>query len=711
MKNEAQELNELFKNSGGVVGPMNKKSLRAKSYEEPSLVEPFLTGSLGRASYLPEDLSKLKGLTQWTTTDNKTFFPAGKTITKFTPGVYEIGIAPQIGICFERIEVKTENLIRFPQTNIDKVIYEIQNFWNKEEIFREYGLIYRRGILIWGPAGCHIKGTKVLMYDGTTKNVEDVKEGDILIGPNSEPKRVLELVSGKDEMYEIVPRKGKSFIVNGNHVLSLKRTTNKETNYPKILNCTVNDYLAFSNCAKRSFKLWHSPEIDFLVKNEELPLDPYFLGVWLGDGTEGKPEISTMDKEIVNLIYETAKFYNLKITKEKQKESNCLKYYLAGNGKIGNNPVVNALRNLGIFNEKYIPQQYLVSSIENRLKLLAGLIDTDGGYETASWRCLQKFKKKGYKGTFNISQKRDLLSQQIVFLARSLGFGVTIRKKWREIKKIGFREQYNFICIFGDISKIPVRLPRKKASKGKPNKDPLRTGIKEIKSQGNGDYYGFILSGNHLYLTDDFVVHHNSGKSSCLQLILKDLVDRKGSALKFTNPEMFIAGLRIFREVEPKTPLVVFMEDIDTIVEMYNESQILNILDGCENLDRIVFVATTNYPERLGPRIVNRPSRFDKRFKIDHPNPESRDLYLRHVIGEGKIDELGIDVEKWVKDSNEFSLAHLKELFVAVIIMGNDYDEVVETLKEMKDIKISSEFESGKMGFHHLHKGETCGSN
>lgn len=192
-----------------------------------------------------------------------------------------------------------------------------------------------------------------------------------------------------------------------------------------------------------------------------------------------------------------------------------------------------------------------------------------------------------------------------------------------------------------------------------------------------------------------------SGKSCTIQLIMKDVVDREGIVVKFNSPSLFLEGMRIFREIEPKTPAVILMEDIDSTLAIYNESEVLNILDGVDQVEKIVFLATTNYPEQLGARILNRPSRFDKRFKIGHPNPESRMMYFKHLIGDEKLKELKIDLKKWVKDTEGFSIAHLKELFVAVVILGDNYSDAIETLSSMKEIISSDQDRDRLMGFNH----------
>ncbi|CAE7860226.1 dnaE [Symbiodinium microadriaticum] len=176
-----------------------------------------------------------------------------------------------------------------------------------------------------------------------------------------------------------------------------------------------------------------------------------------------------------------------------------------------------------------------------------------------------------------------------------------------------------------------------------------------------------------------------SGKSCTIQLLMQDVVRRTGVVLLFQDPNLYIEGLRILRQIQPDTPVVTIMEDIDSLLDMYNESEILNILDGVNEADKVVFLATTNYPERLGARIVNRPSRFDKRFRIGYPNEESRQMYFEHLIGKEHIEELGIDLNRWVEDTDRLSLAHLKELFVAVVILDDEYDEAIKVLQSMKE--------------------------
>lgn len=109
------------------------------------------------------------------------------------------------------------------------------------------------------PTGCHAKGSKILMYDGSIKNVEDVIIGDELVGDDGNKRTVLELHRGVDKLYEITPIKGEPFVVNGGHILSLYKT-NEGKSYPsctsRIDEITVEDYLSTSNNYKHLHKLY-----------------------------------------------------------------------------------------------------------------------------------------------------------------------------------------------------------------------------------------------------------------------------------------------------------------------------------------------------------------------------------------------------------------------------------------------------------------------
>lgn len=189
------------------------------------------------------------------------------------------------------------------------------------------------------------------------------------------------------------------------------------------------------------------------------------------------------------------------------------------------------------------------------------------------------------------------------------------------------------------------------------------------------------------------------GKTSLVRLLSRDVVERGGIVVQFTSPYLFTEGLRRLRRIQPTTPVVSILEDFDSLIENHCESDILNILDGIERFEKIVHLATTNYPEKLGPRIVNRPSRFDKRFRVGLPSLEARTLYMDYLLGDHDLPgTVRTALEGSPADTDGFSIAHLQELFTTVAILGNDYGDALKLLRGMTQ-PITSENERGRAGF------------
>jgi len=413
-------------------------------------------------------------------------------------------------------------------------------------------------LIISGQAGvgkCHGKGTKIIMFNGTIKSVEDIEIGDILMGDDSSPRIVQSLGRGVDEMYRIGGRAGfEEFTCNSDHILSLKHTISKE-----IENISVRSYLNLSNYQKRLLKLYKRG-VEF--KDQEVEFDPYLLGIWIGDGSCKVLEIETEDKEIVEYLQKISIIENTQLKKHENKKSNSDGYRLTvGNisGKgVNKNPLINKFRKYGLLNGlKFIPNEFLFNSRYKRLSLLAGIIDTDG----------YQFNK-----TYSVTTKFPQLADQIKFLCRSLGFHAHISKKI--VKNIGKNKKvgtYFNINISGNLSEVPVLLNRKKISQRKQIKDPLVSGIK-IESIGQGDYYGFTIDSNNLYLLQDFTVTHNTQT-------VKDTLKSLGMVTDVdyftTTGTITTAGLYevLFKN---RHKLIVF-DDCDAV---FKESDSINLLKG-----------------------------------------------------------------------------------------------------------------------------------
>lgn len=372
-------------------------------------------------------------------------------------------------------------------------------------VFNNMGKGIDKNLLVLA-TGCHAYDTEVIMYDGSLKKVQDVVVGDFLMGDDSTPRRVLRLFRGKETMYKITPKKGSPFVVNENHILSLKRTTinTKKSNIHKdIENVTVKEYLLWNKYKKHLYKLYKRPITHF--ENIGSPTHPYFMGLWLGDGTITSTQVTNPDKEIEEWLYGEFREFcswnhpDTKITKFTPK-NRCVNYTFARNGGGVENSIYKACKTMiSADKEKQIPDRILRNCTEIRLEFLAGLLDSDG-----------------YLGedfcTYEITTKYSKLADQIVFLCRSLGLAAYKKTKISQIKSINYEGTYYRINISGNTDIIPCKIHRKKAKKRLQKKNHLVVGF-SVEKLDQDDYYGFELTSNRLYLTSDFFVHHNSGKT------------------------------------------------------------------------------------------------------------------------------------------------------------------------------------------------------
>lgn len=377
--------------------------------------------------------------------------------------------------------------------------------------------------------GCHAKGTELLMYDGSMKRVEDITVGDYLMGDDSKPRKVRRLIRGKEKMYKITPIKGEPFVVNENHVLSLKRTNKgiiaKNGRRDQLANTTVNltvkEYLQLSTKMKGILKLYKAP-VKFSENKQLLSIDPYFLGLWLGDGLSNKVGITTQDKEIFEYTSGVAADHDLKITVNQNKGKSCPTYVITtqkNTGRQHNNTLLNKFKELDLIDNKHIPHIYKTASRNSRLKLLAGLIDTDG------------YVGKN-RNMMSFSNKNEQLIDDVLFLCRSLGLAAYKTERFTSYDKIKKFKSFR-ISISGDLNLIPTRLPRKQCRPRLQKKNVLYTGF-SVEYIGIDSYYGFNLDSNHLYLDKNFIVHHNSGKSFTYSLAAKYILYR---LLCLKNPQ------------------------------------------------------------------------------------------------------------------------------------------------------------------------------
>lgn len=220
--------------------------------------------------------------------------------------------------------------------------------------------------------------------------------------------------------------------------------------------------------------------------------------------------------------------------------------------------------------------------------------------------------------------------------------------------------------------------------------------IKSIKSIGVKKVYDIQCENPYNnFVANNFVVH-NSGKSSLIQLIVSAIIKRGGIVILGHEVQLLDRCLSSLRQVEPDRDIVCLFEDIDAITRHHSAEQaLLSFLDGEVQIDKVLNIATTNYPEKLDKRIVSRPRRFDRLIKIAMPNDETRREYFKKKL---KIEQK--ELEKWVEETKDFSFAAMSDLVISVKCLGNSFEESVEKLKELARGKATSdEYYGNKTGF------------
>lgn len=364
---------------------------------------------------------------------------------------------------------------------LEHLIYPIKDF-HRELI----SLTRHDRVAIAAPRG-HAKAqsldSKVLTPNGW-KTIGSLKEGDLVIGSNGKPTKVVKLHPIQEmELYRVETRDGRSTLCNEAHLWTVQTPSNTKD---RLVTKTVKE-LSKNFMSRRYDKrnsTFYTEYRHFLptvkpiqFEEKDFIVDPYTLGAWLGDGTSSCSGITTADPEILE-------FFPYKILNPKQKYVYSLK---------GLRP---KLREINVLNNKHIPEEYLRGSVKQRELLLQGLIDTDG-----------YIHKDGLR--FGFCNKSKKLIEGVTALIRSLGGTATVGENWTRFDKNS--ELNHSYIITGRVPKgiTPARLKRK-ALRWKGSLK-TRSAIVSIEKESVGlGRCITVASKDGLYVTDDYMLTHNS---------------------------------------------------------------------------------------------------------------------------------------------------------------------------------------------------------
>ena len=468
----------------------------------------------------------------------------------------------------------------------------------------------------WGflcPCECFDPETPILMWDGSSKRAGDIMVDDILVDDLGNPTKVRTTCSGLKNMYDVIPDKD-NFMkhrVTDNHILTLKIRRHKsirksgsknkkythmveflnreEINFQRkdfislkeaedfvnsfddddTLDITIENYLKLNETTKDYLVLFKVEGIHWQKKDVEM--DPYLLGLWLGDGlSDGTGFALNYKTDFETLAYwekwalengatiTKNERYTFSIVSNKNKEAG-----VAGLcNRVEEAPLKKYLRKYNLLNNKHIPNEYLTNDRDTRLKVLAGLIDTDGSVraEGREIRICQ--------GPANYRIIEDAYT-----LAMSLGFSCGVKEgtsQWTD-EKSGDKKfsTYKELTITGHkIYEIPTLLPRKKLVPIE-NKTQLLRSKSFMSSKFNlmkagiGSYVGWQLHDERgRFCSKDGLVLHNTPEGQSVGIV-KNLA-------YMTHITIYSDSLPLYEYIMPN----VIPIDSITSVELYKKTKV-----------------------------------------------------------------------------------------------------------------------------------------
>ena len=363
---------------------------------------------------------------------------------------------------------------------------------------------------------CQPKGSKVLMANGEWKNIEEININEKVLSPNIKNGKieyaVVKEISNyfSKDNYAVYRKstKEKLYECSGNHLIPIIMRKRKHSNIHYKGTETIIDNIPANQLAEKSeswFKnesvvTWQGFFIDKFDHTPDPKIDPYSFGLFLGDGhfrSKKNPisrNLGITNSNLDSINYVLQKYPALR--REQKPHNKAKTYYFSLKGEFA-----LLLSQLGLegkgSGEKFLPNKIKRASADYRLKVLAGLIDSDGYVDK--------------RGIITYTTKSKILANDIITLCRSLGGNSRLKKIKKEIKSLGFSGEYWNIQI--NLGKNQGKIPlinkfKKNRLKKQSTLGHIPFYIEKIESK---EVYGIVLNNeSKLYITDNFCVTHNS---------------------------------------------------------------------------------------------------------------------------------------------------------------------------------------------------------
>jgi phosphate starvation-inducible protein PhoH and related proteins len=356
------------------------------------------------------------------------------------------------------------------------------------------------------------KFTKVLTPRGF-RPIDDLEVGDFVIGSDGRPTEVQGVYpQGFKEIYRVYTQDGASTLASGDHLWSVYTRKDRSSGKPARVLQTKE---MIGNLRAAHYHRYELPLLSSSVEFERqpVPLDPYALGLLLGDGCfscRATPSFATTDPELADFLRRLIPGI---VVRRKTEIDYVLSRSSGRGGRTIVNPVTAAMRQLGLAGKKsdskFVPEAYLLNSADVRLAVLQGLLDTDGGPVTQQGRTCR----------IQFTTVSDRLSDDVMFLVQSLGGVVTQRTRSAVGRKPGLAGGHD-VHHQSDAYILDIRLPKgvvpfrlaRKAAKydATGGGRPMRF-VDRIEPAGTEEAVCIqVAAADSLYVTEDFLLTHNT---------------------------------------------------------------------------------------------------------------------------------------------------------------------------------------------------------
>jgi phosphate starvation-inducible PhoH-like protein len=350
--------------------------------------------------------------------------------------------------------------------------------------------------------------------------IGSLEVGDLVIGSTGEPTPVLGVFpQGRKPVYRISSQDGASTLCCGEHLWTVTTRDDKRRGRSRVVQTSE----MIGRLRQNHFHRFELPIVQPVHMPEQpVPLDPYALGLLLGDGSitcKTTPSFSTADAELVDRLEECLP----EITVAHKDRFDYVLQRTGGSrgGVIVANPVTAAIRELGLDGStsatKFIPSAYLVNSAAVRLAVLQGLLDTDGG----------PVAQRGRTCRVQYTTVSPQLCDDVVQLTRSLGGVAYVRTRPADGRKPGYAGgrpvPYRHDAFILDIRLPegiePFRLTRKRELYASTRVGRPQRYVHDIVPEGEAETVCIqVAAADSLYVTDDFLVTHNTLNDSFVVL-------------------------------------------------------------------------------------------------------------------------------------------------------------------------------------------------